>query len=327
MEFVRFQDPTNRCLTPESLALGAQLLLAECEDEASEQGFMVVETRIQLRNRPELCATMSGPPVELGRMMILDKCQPNWDAQDVVGLCIIGYTPQPNTLAFVGACTQSADGQMPLGMSGASLFCWMVVTPNTGEVALQDMQKEKKLGIFVCDRHKVYEGRSVAYVQEDDGEFAANSRVFLQIWQKVFDERLYRSQDWTVKVDPDTVWSPDRLQGRLMRLGLHAGEVAYVKNTHLVFGFLGPIEIISRGAVDRLGIGYSKCLSQTSGKAIPEEDVFVQDCLEWLKVPAKVDEDILQGSGQEYDCWDHKYVAFHPFKDPGSWRRCAKAQE
>lgn len=324
----RYQDSTKRCLSAVSLAIGAQLVLGDCDNSAPEQQFLQEGNVLRLRSRPEVCITQKGPAVDDGRMMALDTCQEGWDAQEIVGLCMVGYTPESGTLAFVGPCSQykfaSRAEERPVGLLGVSLFCWMAILPDSVEEQLRDAQRSRHAGIFACDGHKVYLGELVDHVHENDGDFAANTVLFMKIWMKAFDDGLYRSHDWTVKVDPDTVWMPDRLQGRLQALQVLTGEAVYVKNTNQVFGFLGPIEILSEPAVQRLAERISECNVLIDAKLL-EEDVFLQSCLRMLEVPAKEDVYILDSSGQGGRCGDGTFVAFHPYKDPGSWGGCADA--
>jgi len=129
------------------------------------------------------------------------------------------------------------------------MFCFMAELPGSVEVELRKVAEERKTSIFACELYKVYE--SYACGSTNIG-FSANIAVFKKIWQEIFDDGLYKSKDWTVKVDPDCVWSPQRLRSRLPSYNVHRGDMYYVKNSYGEWGFLGPIEILTLAAVEKL---------------------------------------------------------------------------
>merc|ERR1711963_247786 len=71
----------------------------------------------------------------------------------------------------------------------------------------------------------------------------------------VKEDGLYLKYDWTIKVDADCVFLPDRLRSHLWALRPPANVPIYVKNNNLQglgnAGFLGAIEVFSREAMKK----------------------------------------------------------------------------
>merc|ERR1740121_710691 len=208
----QFQEPRGRCLAPKSMEPGADLLVGRCLQDAPEQSFDVHGFNIRLQAHPELCIMLSGDDTTSGRALVLDHCRTGDHSQQIVGMCLAGDSPEGDAKAFAKTCDQAvtaaAESPPPFPRPmGTSLFCFMVEMSNSGEVLLDFVAKSKKAGIYGCDASKVYEGHPV------DARHTEES--FMRVWQQVFEDGKYKSYDWTVKVDPDTVWLPDRLRSRL----------------------------------------------------------------------------------------------------------------
>jgi hypothetical protein len=99
--------------------------------------------------------------------------------------------------------------------------------PGSYEEALVRIQHQRSASIFGCDGHAVYSNGSiqigldlVTKVVDSDlhcelgGEFntAMNTAIFMAVWDKVDEDADFLNFDWTVKVDPDTVFFPARLR-------------------------------------------------------------------------------------------------------------------
>ena len=124
-----------------------------------------------------------------------------------------------------------------------------------------------------------------------------------------------------MKVDPDTVFSPQRLRERLTGFAVKYDEAVYVNNTPAGFHFLGPIEILSQAAVLRLaGMNISQC----HAKNISGEDGWLKECMDkHAGIGTREDVNILYSDCQVDACGDLTYVAYHYYKDPWSWNSCA----
>jgi len=204
------------------------------------------------------------------------------------------------------------------------------------------------LGVFACDGYAVFSNRTVRldFLANADppvqtfpvsgplyaplgGKYhtALNTNVFIRVWKAVIRQGAFRLYDWTVKVDPDAVFLPERLRGLLRRPPLAARqgdgpeEAVYLNNCK--FGLHGPLEVLSRDAVLALIRGLPRCEHlrvQPWG-----EDWFVDHCLQHLRV-RRVD---MFNLLSEEHCGQHPFpckaasVAFHPFKDVSGYLRCS----
>merc|ERR1719277_751160 len=106
--------------------------------------------------------------------------------------------------------------------------------------------------IFACEAHKVFHSWRVGKYFANGGYYSDNVVVFRHIWEQVFDDGVYESHDWTLKVDPGCVWSPGRLRSRLLALHVNTDEAVYVLNAPYSVQFLGALEIISVAAAKKL---------------------------------------------------------------------------
>jgi hypothetical protein len=209
---------------------------------------------------------------------------------------------------------------------GTSLFCFAGVLPGSAEEALNGAQREQGRGIFACDSTAVYPTEDAA---KGDWQSVVNSDVFIRIWERVFSDGLYSGHDWTIKVDPDTVFHPDRLRKHLADLRAPAGASVYVKNTGFKFGFQGSLEVLSKKAMDDLGAGNSQC-SQNLGHE-GGEDYYLVQCLDGIGVAHMLDNSMLDDKytyNYDYDLNDLSFcgsgvpAAYHPVKDPSQWMQC-----
>eukprot|EP00913_Durusdinium_trenchii_P029318 g27485.t1 len=112
----------------------------------------------------------------------------------------------------------------PPHVANASMFCTMLILPYTYEVQLTIMQHRSYYSIFLCDSWKVYSSQrlhlapglethlvNTSQVAEMAGQWASTLRAFLAYWRALIQDGDYLKANWLVKVDPDTVWFPDRL--------------------------------------------------------------------------------------------------------------------
>jgi len=70
--------------------------------------------------------------------------------------------------------------------------------------------------------------------------------------------RRFFQYDFTVKVDPDSVFFPVRLKHLLARK-VGDGRIVFLENSHDFPKMLGPIEVISRGALYRFMYKHEEC--------------------------------------------------------------------
>jgi len=309
---------------PEKFSAGSHLVLGKCDSHAANQFFVVDGSTMRLGDESGtvLCVTLAGYDTEHGKPMLLDICRPGYFRQRLAAMCLHGEggINHTGTWAFGKYCDSQKHVKVPL--IGVSLFCFMAVLPNSAEVALKDAAASRGASIFACEASKVYwSWRTGTYHTPGDGDFTANIDVFQQIWQQVWDDQIYKSHDWTVKVDPDAVWVPQRLRSRLWAFSTNIQEPVYVRNTWKSFGFLGPLEVLSQTAVARLSeMNLKEACPYTSDAG---EDGWLKDCMEDVALIGwKEDVHLLYSDCQVDACSDHSFVAYHYYKHPDSWNDC-----
>jgi len=142
-----------------------------------------------------------------------------------------------------------------------------------------------------------------------------NTRVFLRAWDAVFKEGKYSRKAWTLKVDADSVFLPDRLQWHVKDIS--AADPWYLKNGNML---LGAMEVFSNAAVRTLAEKrHVVCIYGIDSSG---EDGFIDNCMQKLKVSMKMDWNLLRSTRNPQECGDGSAVAFHPFKDVGSFIAC-----
>lgn len=223
--------------------------------------------------------------------------------------------------------------------AGTTLFCFSVVTPNAEaprgvqsgyEQSIIDFQKQhqKPIGIFACDGHSVFSG---AKAKKGDWDSVANTDIFTKIWGQVKSEGRFKDYDWTVKVDVDAVFFPDRLRAHIKSMSPPANTAVYLHNIKFKFHFMGALEVLSRdAAITFMENAYTcgKYLGHKGG-----EDHFTLECLDAFKVGHMTDFSLLDDKYTHreewnlYDinlCGNPNIVAFHPYKAVSAWEACRR---
>lgn len=117
-----------------------------------------------------------------------------------------------------------------------SLFCFSLMLPFGYEPGLLRSQLQKGVGIFECDEFVVFSNSTVVLSEwgtqrvltlpipgdlsvKYGGKWntALNTDIFISVWNAVSLLGRYQYHDWSVKVDPDAVFFPDRLREMLLR--------------------------------------------------------------------------------------------------------------
>mmetsp|Transcript_219 Transcript_219/g.437 ORF Transcript_219/g.437 Transcript_219/m.437 type:complete len:705 (-) Transcript_219:166-2280(-) len=131
----------------------------------------------------------------------------------------------------VAACPEMKGQHIP------TLFCFSLMLPHGYEPGLLRAQLEKGVGIFNCEEFVVFSNRTVLLSHEGEKKVmtlpvpgdlelsvkyggkwstALNTDIFIRVWNAISLLGRYQYHDWTVKVDPDTVFFPSRLKELLM---------------------------------------------------------------------------------------------------------------
>lgn len=216
----------------------------------------------------------------------------------------------------------------PGGMiAGTSMYCFMAILPKSPEEALLEVHKKSGKSIFACNASAVFHSWQSGSSAWDTGTATLiNTDVFINVWEQVHEDGRYLRYDWTVKVDADAAFVPDRLRSHLWQLRAPPGTPIYLKNTAEDKGlsngqFLGAIEILSKKAVqtyfDLSQPGCKDTLGTQTG-----EDGYLKGCLDALGVGFMSDGNIMKPDSAASFCSDTLHVAFHPLKCPQSIQMC-----
>jgi hypothetical protein len=211
------------------------------------------------------------------------------------------------------------------------MFCWLLTQEHTEEITLVREQKRKHWGIFTCEEHAVVSDHSV----EVGGECSVpightdcrkggwgswiNSWTFVKAWEAIAADGRYRRHDWVVKVDPDTVFFPERMKAYNHMHGWSADDLWWLKNVPFEYPTIGAIEAFSRAAMDAYADrGRKECDYWAVNSA---EDEWICKCMTRLGAHSISDLNALQHMKGD-QCWNDNIVAFHPHKTTWSYERC-----
>lgn len=233
-------------------------------------------------------------------------------------------------------------------VASVSLYCFMVCHPNDANL----LRAHLELGtLHGCDAFDVFSNTThftqslpsglamIAAIEgsmdvEKGGPFhtSLNSHIFQQVWRAVFFLGRYRSFDWVIKVDPDTLFFADSIRMRLEGLrprvqGQHAKVI--ILNAVDNVNVHGPLIVLSQAAADAYATDPARC---ESGVDVTEksEDWYLHICMKLLGVaerpgPWLLKEWYIQETGipLKQHCTDpHLPSALHPLKSPESLRDC-----
>lgn len=259
---------------------------------------------------------------------------------------------------------------------GASLFCYTVYVaerPNNShpnqELALLQAQSRFNVSIFACGEFEVFTdvdislpgNRNYTKVLDVEGEFKkltrldkpwkyVNTPVFYQVWKAIRDHGLYQNKDYTVKVDPVTVFIPSRLVGFLAnQVQTERGD--FFENCRGVdSGYFGNIEVVNLKAMTVFLVHLEDCKLTLCWQSTDDckkdwkygpwgEDLFMQRCMEKHDVarrhsfdltlsgscPADRPEDQKKNKSFVPSCVGVTTPAVHPFNTPKSYFGCLGA--
>jgi len=262
----------------------------------------------------------------------------------------------------------SVPVQRPLGQN---LYCFSVYTEDTGNDTLPNHELEllaiafrKQAGIFACEQWDVFsdvvapiDGYSTVKVEDTFNEWHqmrregtgtwVNWAIFYQVWVKIREVAKWQSADYTVKVDPDAVFVPQRLRQWLSNQPGDSPHGLYYENCPDVqYGFFGHLEIMTHEAIKVLTKYLENCHAEFAPCANDGcdwkwgawgEDVFAQRCMDHHyvdKVEAfdvatdgacQADRPAGEKKNKKWhptDCSSITTVTAHPFKKPADYAKC-----
>merc|ERR1712032_907537 len=182
-----------------------------------------------------------------------DKCGAwTWGkARDVLGLTDVCFLKKLDNAVVLRRHTKHgvvSGERCKVGwrdpLPATSLYCWALMQPHGYERGLLTMEFKRRASIFSCDEYKVYSDQVIILAKTLQtgvvhhnltatygGKYytAMNTFIFAAAWRKVIYDGRYRSHSWTVKVDPDTVFLPERLRERLRHIP-DSGNGVYINN-------------------------------------------------------------------------------------------------
>lgn len=219
------------------------------------------------------------------------------------------------------------------------LYCFTVVV--LASMPLLRLQYDKGVSIFACDQYTIYSnsvkevarGVNTEMVTEDvncptDAHFhhCVIIGMFRAIWSQVISDNKFMEFTWTVKVDPDVVFLPQRLRLVLADYGAPA-RGAFLNNCK--YGLLGSLQVFSREAVTAYAGMGDQCFGQNhefSFDTTCQEGYIVETCLRTVLRLKRIDEFRLLSDphcgGEHSNSCSGNTVAFHPFKNVTAYAGC-----
>lgn len=146
-----------------------------------------------------------------------------------------------------------------------------------------------------------------------------NTNVFIIAWDTLMKSNKLWTHNWIAKADPDAVFFPDRLRGVVR---VHTGQSAYILNCDAGGPKIyGALEVFSKEAIGTYSADPGRC------KNMPwhgwGEDMYMQKCMETIGAIPINDFNLVGDTTCGFaPCSDGSRVAFHAYKDLGSWMGC-----
>mmetsp|Transcript_175268 Transcript_175268/g.562133 ORF Transcript_175268/g.562133 Transcript_175268/m.562133 type:complete len:508 (+) Transcript_175268:151-1674(+) len=257
-----------------------------------------------------------------------------------------------------------------------TLFCFVLVIKDTREPELMKVFLNKGIGIFACDNFTVLADEDLVLGSLPDGQPVPveavpgdkawmanipgstqkvwhNTNIFLRAWYRIQQDGVYRHADWTVKVDPDSVFLPQRLQRLLLERYYPWGGASnskwldptkpmYLANCLEFHSLQGPLEVFSRAAATKFFGGLRTCEKALTDWKTWGEDWFVHHCMQKLEVKKAEGYGLLNdmwchdqylNTGHTYweecqangpTCKDLDAAVWHPYKSPEMVETCLR---
>jgi len=170
-----------------------------------------------------------------------------------------------------------------------------------------------------------------------------NTGVFVRAYRRIQSDGVFKAYDWSVKVDPDTVFIPGVLQRKLAVHNIDPSIPVYFVNCRTWHSLQGPLEVLSRHAGDLFYGHHQRCLDTLPWQDWGE-DWFINKCLDMLGVRGLDGFDMLndmwcqdnyENTGHSYwdevkkngpTCNDGK-AAHHPYKTTKDMIACLNEAE
>jgi len=178
------------------------------------------------------------------------------------------------------SCKHESVPLTPAKLTGTSLFCFTWVSNDRGKGKTDDFEilsiaQKSYTSIFACDHWVVYSdtkktlnpGETVVVpfpkeMKRPNTKIWTNLNAFMGAWYSLKAEAVYQHYAWTVKVDPYTVFVPQRLRSILAYQPVPSNG-AYLENCkHVRMGFHGSMEVVSKEAFATFLTNMDKCTTE-----------------------------------------------------------------
>lgn len=232
--------------------------------------------------------------------------------------CVTGAPPEHWNGTKLGGHPQRKVPKADDGVltQGSSLFCFAAVRPSSaGDNELANHAQEEQMGIVECDAHRFIDGL----------ESGSDLDLALYAWRQVQTGGEWRQHDWTVKVDIDTVFLPERLRWHLKELRLPQGSRAYLRNLEEFPLFSSAMQVVSREAFQLFVQKGEQCMGPIGMEG--GADYWMLSCFEGLGVDFQSDSTLLSTASTLESCRDDWIAAFPKFRGVKAWTSCRQLSE
>jgi len=256
------------------------------------------------------------------------QCHPQGDGSGFSG-CSLEAAPSGADYTKLSNMVAREAPKAPKGVltQGTSLFCFAVVCWDRpakegfwdSEADLANNIKKTGRSIMGCEDHAFFQGGALN--GGGDASSINNIDSFIGAWDQVHKDGRYLKHDWTVKVDADAVFFPDRLRAHIRDLRTPQGSRVYLRNIAFKFQFLGALEIFTKEALERYYEAAEKCTKHVGHEG--GEDYYMLACMDGIGVDHQTDFKLLNDKyAATGNCHDPWVVGFHFYKKVGSWNQC-----
>jgi len=243
----------------------------------------------------------------------------------------------------------------PTGTYWPTLFCFSVMNAkNNDEIATIKGQLRNRTGIFACDNvavlsakkiylgkgHKKPDGQSVkvySWVNPanpvpmgnlqggDSTNSFKNTEIFINAWNILAKSGAIFGHNWTVKVDPDAVFFPERLRWHLKH-HTWGTEARYFKNCKFKGPQLyGALEVFNEAAMRKYKENGRVCSTQLAWQGWGEDE-WIDKCMSEKLGATAINDYTLVGDHRcmNAECEDTWRPAFHDYKTEALYYNCWK---
>lgn len=213
----------------------------------------------------------------------------------------------------------------------------MVAASQSYEPDLLRFAKPRNASAYGCEDHLTLTDNAIDVGTRDDPEMTtaigslecdmgswgswANAPVFLKAWKAVIEDGRFRRYDWTVKLDADAVFFPDRLKKHLGQMADYGqgtpSDYMFLENFQDGYPVVGAIEVVSNAAILAFEQRVDEC-----DPAYGAEDSWFVKCFRGLGAWGHRDGALLQHEKNYLGCHNGWMVTMHPYKNVADYERC-----